>query len=215
MYAKDYMTRIVETIHPDDYLVDVRKTMQERNLRHIPVVDNGKLVGIVSLNTIRDAAPSKATDLSIHEIHYLLSKMKIKDVMKKDVVTCGPEDHVEDVAKVMQTRRIGAVPVVEKGRLLGILTNAEMFLILMKILGMDSPGKRITIDMERGKGELLVDIVRSVKERGKFIKSLLSMESPRAGRQTVILHLDSSDMTEVIEDLETAGFDIQSVDEVG
>ncbi|MDT8395485.1 MAG: CBS domain-containing protein [bacterium] len=214
MYAKDYMTRIVETIHPDDYLVDVRKTMQERNLRHIPVVDNGKLVGIVSLNTIRDAAPSKATDLSIHEIHYLLSKMKIKDVMKKDVVTCGPEDHVEDVAKVMQTRRIGAVPVVEKGRLLGILTNAEMFLILMKILGMDSPGKRITIDMERGKGELLVDIVRSVKERGKFIKSLLSMESPRAGRQTVILHLDSSDMTEVIEALETAGFDIQSVDEV-
>jgi acetoin utilization protein AcuB len=140
--------------------------------------------------------------------------MRIRDVMKKNVITCGPGDHVEDVAKVMQTRRIGAVPVVEKGKLLGILTNDDMFRVLMKILGMDTPGKRITLEMERGRGELLVDIVKAVKMRGKFIKSLLSMESPHAGRQTVILHLDESDMSEVIEALREQGFEIQSVDEV-
>jgi acetoin utilization protein AcuB len=198
MLAKDYMTRNVVTCHPDDFLIDVRKVMQEQGLRHIPVVDEEKLVGIVSLNTIRDAAPSKATDLSIHEIHYVLSKMRIRDVMKKKVITCGPGDHIEDVARVMQEKRIGAVPVVEKGRLLGVLTNDDMFLILMKILGMDTPGKRITLEMERGRGELLVDIVKTVKSRGKFIKSLLSVESPHPGRQTVILHLDGSDMSEVV-----------------
>jgi acetoin utilization protein AcuB len=214
MFARDYMTRNVVTIHPDDYLIDVRKRMLEEGVRHVPVVDDGKLVGIVSLNTIRDAAPSKATDLSIHEIHYLLSKMRIRDVMKKNVVTCGPDDHVEDVAKVMQSKRIGAVPVVEKGRLLGVLTNDDMFRILMKILGMDTPGKRITFEMERGQGEHLVDIVKAVKSRGKFIKSLLSVESPHPGRQTVILHLDESDMTEVVEDLKSQGLDIESVDEV-
>jgi acetoin utilization protein AcuB len=214
MLAKDYMTKTVGTVHPGDYLVDVRKSMQDQGVRHIPVVDDGKLVGIVSLNTIRDAAPSKATDLSIHEVHYLLSKMKIREVMKKDVVTCGPDDHVEDIAKIMQTRRIGAVPVVDKGQLVGILTNDDMFRILMKMLGMDTPGKRITLEMERGQGEKLVDIVRAVKDRGKFIKSFLSMESPHPGRQTVILNLDDSDVSEVLDALTGLGFDIQSVDEV-
>ena len=214
MLAKDYMTRNVVTVNPQDYLVDVRKSMQDQGVRHIPVIDGGKLVGIVSLNTIRDAAPSKATDLSIHEVHYLLSKMKISEVMKRDVITCGPEDHVEDIAKIMQTKRIGAVPVVEKGQLLGILTNDDMFRILMKMLGMDTPGKRITLEMERGRGEKLVDIVRTFKDKGKFIKSLLSMESPHSGRQTVLLNLDDSDMEEVIDALVDLGFDIQSVDDV-
>ncbi len=214
MFARDYMTKAFVTVHPDDLLVDVRKSMQEKGLRHIPVVDGDRLVGIVSLNSIRDAAPSKATDLSIHEVHYLLSKMRIRDVMKKEVISCGPEDHVEDVARIMQDRRIGAVPVVEAGRVVGLLTNDDMFRILMKILGMDTPGKRITLEMERGRGELIVDIVRVVKGRGKFIKSFLSMESPHPGRQTVILHLDESDMGEVVAELESAGFEIQSVDEV-
>ena len=214
MLAKDYMTRNVVTVHPQDYLVDVRKSMQDQGIRHIPVVDSGKLVGIVSLNTIRDAAPSKATDLSIHEVHYLLSKMKISEVMKRDVITCGPGDHVEDVAKIMQTKRIGAVPVVEKGQLVGILTNDDMFRILMKMLGMDTPGKRITLEMERGRGEKLVDIVRAVKDKGKVIKSLLSMESPHPGRQTVLLNLDESEMDEVVDALAELGFDIQSVDDV-
>lgn len=214
MFARDYMTRTVVTVHPDDYLVDVRKSMQDQGIRHIPVVDGGRLVGIVSLNTIRDAAPSKATDLSIHEVHYLLSKMKIREVMKKEVVTCGPDDHVEDVAKIMQTRRIGSVPVVDKGKLVGILTNVDMFRILMKMLGMDTPGKRITLEMEQAQGDKLVEIVRAVEDRGKFIKSFLSMESPRPGRQTVILNLDRSDMEEVVKALADLGFDIQSVDDV-
>lgn len=214
MYAHDYMTKAVVTAAPDDLVVDVQKIMKQQGIRHVPVLEGSSLVGIVSLNSLRDAAPSKATDLSMHEIHFLLSKMKIKDVMKTDVVTCGPDDHVEDIAKEMQTKRIGAVPVVGKGKLLGMLTNDDMFRILMKILGMDSPGWRITLEMGRGKGEQLVDIVKSVKSRGKFIKSFLSIESPHPGRQTVILHLDSSDMSEVVEELKGLGFDIQAVDEI-
>ncbi len=214
MHAVDYMTKAVVTAAPGDLVMDVQKIMQQQGVRHIPVVDEGELVGIVSLNSLRDASPSKATDLSMHEIHYLLSRMEIRDVMKTEVVTCGPLDHVEDVAKIMQTKRIGAVPVVDRGRLLGILTNDDMFGILMKILGMDSPGRRITILMERGRGELLVDIVKAVKAKGKFIKSFLSMESPQPGRQTVILHLDDSEMEKVVSDLKEKGFEVQAVDEV-
>ncbi len=214
MLVSDYMTRTVVTAQAGDLVIDVQRMMQEQGMRHVPVVDGNNLVGIVSLNSLRDAAPSKATDLSIHEVHYLLSKMKIKDVMKKDVITCSPSDHVEDVARIMQTRRIGAVPVVEGKNLVGILTNDDMFRILMKILGMEGPGKRITMEMERGKGELLVDIVKAVKGRGKFIKSLLSVESPKPGRQTVILHLDPTEMGEVVDDLRGQGFEIHAVDEV-
>jgi len=214
MLAQDYMTKSVVTAHPDDLVMDVHKMMQDEGVRHVPVVEKGDLVGIVSLNSLRDAAPSKATDLSVHEVNFLLSKMVIKDVMKKDVLTCGPDAHVQDVARIMQTRRIGAMPVVDGGKLKGMLTNDDMFRILMKILGMEGPGKRITMEMERGRGELLVDIVRSVKGRGKFIKSLVSIESPKPGRQTVLLHLDPSDMTEVLDDLKELGFDIQMVDEI-
>lgn len=214
MHAVDYMTKAVVTAAPGDLVVDVQKTMRQQGIRHIPVIDDEKLVGIVSLNSLRDATPSKATDLSMHEIHYLLSKMKIRDVMKTEVVTCGPHDHVEDIARIMQTKRIGAVPVVDKDRLLGILTNDDMFRVLMKILGMDSPGWRITIQMDRGRGELLVDIVKAVKDRGKFIKSFLSIESPQPGRQTVILHLDKSEMDEVVSALKELGFEVQAVDEV-
>ncbi|UCF31275.1 MAG: CBS domain-containing protein [bacterium] len=214
MLARDYMTKTVVTAKQDDLVIDVQRMMLEQGFRHVPVVDGDSLVGIVSLNSLRDAAPSKATDLSIHEVHYLLSKMRIRDVMKREVITCGPDDHVEDVALIMQTRRIGAVPVVDGKKLVGILTNDDMFRILMKILGMEGPGKRITMEMERGRGELLVDIVKAVKSRGKLIKSLLSIESPKPGRQTVILHLDSSGMEEVVDDLKSRGFDIHAVDEV-
>ncbi|NOY87744.1 MAG: CBS domain-containing protein [Deltaproteobacteria bacterium] len=214
MFARDYMTKAIATVHPDDLVIDVAKTMQHEGIRHVPVVENGRLVGIVSRNTLRDASPSKATDLSKREINFLLSKMKVREVMKKEVITCGPDAHVEDVARTMQTKRIGAMPVVEKGKLLGILTNNDMFRILMKILGMDGPGVRITLEIGRGRGELLVDIVKAAKDEGKTIKSLVSIESPLPGRQTVILHLDASDMTEVLGTLKSRGFEIISVDEV-
>jgi acetoin utilization protein AcuB len=214
MFAHDYMTREVLTCAPDDLVIDVRRRMQEAGIRHVPVVVRGKLVGLVSLNTLRDAAPSRATDLSIHEVHYLLSKMRIEDVMKKDVVTCGPDDHIEDIARLMQRKGIGCVPVVEAGRLAGILTNNDMFRILMRILGMEDAGVRITLEMPRDKADALVDLVRAVKGRGKVIKSLLSVESPHPGRQMVILHLDSSDMGAVVEDLKAQGLAIERVDRV-
>ena len=214
MLARDYMTKAVAIAHPDDLVIDVGNTMKSEGIRHVPVVEAGQLVGIVSRNTLRDASPSKATDLSKREINFLLSKMKIREIMKKDVITCGPDSHVEDVARTMQTKRIGAMPVVENGQLIGILTNNDMFRILMKILGMEGPGNRITMEIGRGKGELLVDIVKAAKDQGKTIKSLVSIESPLPGRQTVILHLDPSDMTDVLDTLEGKGFEIKSVDEV-
>ncbi len=214
MLARDYMTKAVATAHPDDFVIDVAKTMQTEGIRHVPVVEKGQLVGIISRNTLRDAAPSKATDLSKREINFLLSKMKVSEIMKKDVITCSPDSHVEDVAHTMQTRRIGAMPVVEGEKLLGILTNNDMFRILMKILGMEGAGVRITLEIARGKGELLVDIVEAAKDEGKTIKSLISIESPLPGRQTVILHLDDTDVTGVIEVLESKGFTVRSVNKI-
>jgi acetoin utilization protein AcuB len=212
MYAHDYMTREVVTCAPDDMVIDVRRRMQEHGIRHVPVVSRGRLAGLVSLNTLRDAAPSRATDLSIHEIHFLLAKMRIEDVMKRDVVTCGPRDHVEDIALLMHNKGIGCVPVVDGGRLVGILTNNDMFAILMRILGMEGAGVRITLEVPKGSPDALVELVRVVKTRGKTIKSLLSMESPHPGRQTVILHLDDSDMAAVAEDIAALGMTIERVD---
>ncbi len=214
MFAHDYMTREVVTCGPEDLVIDVRKRMQEQGIRHVPVVEKGRLVGLVSLNTLRDAAPSRATDLSIHEIHFLLSKMLIRDVMKTEVVTCGPDDHVEDIARLMQTKRIGSLPVVEKGRLVGILTNDDMFRVLMRILGMDEPGWRITLEVDKNRSDALVELVRTVKERGRTIKSLLSVTSPHPGKQMVILHLDSAEPSAVVEELKAQGMSIERLDQV-
>ena len=135
MYIRDYMKSPVITATKDTLLDDALRTMHENSIRRLPVVENGKLVGLVTRNILREAAPSSAIPLSIWGAHYQLAKMKVRDVMITDVITVKADNTIEEVAILSEKHRIGTFPVVnDKGNLVGILTNTDLLHLMVKLL---------------------------------------------------------------------------------
>jgi acetoin utilization protein AcuB len=113
-------------------MLEAHRTMREKHVRRMPVVRKGKVVGIITRSDIRQAEPSEATSLNVWEINYLLSRLMVKDIMTKDVVTIRADDTIKTAASLMYQNRIGALPVVdEDGRLQGIITESDIFRILI------------------------------------------------------------------------------------
>jgi len=129
--VKDWMIKDVVVAEPDTLMLDAHKLMREKGIRRMPVVKNGKVVGIVTRSDVRKAQPSSATTLNVWEMNYLLAKLELKDIMTRDVVTISPNDTIKKAAELMHDRQIGALPVVEDGRIVGIITESDIFRILV------------------------------------------------------------------------------------
>ena len=135
MYVRDFMKKAVITVTPETLLGDALMTMHEKHIRRLPVVDNGKLVGLVTRHGMREAIPESVVPLTIWGIHYQLSKMKVRDVMIIDVITVKPDNTIEEVAILSEKHKIGTFPVVDDGgNLMGILTNTDLLHIMIKLL---------------------------------------------------------------------------------
>jgi acetoin utilization protein AcuB len=148
MLVGERMTRRPITVGPDVPISEALSLMREEKVRRLPVLDKaGKLVGIVSEKDLLYASPSPATSLSIHELHYLLSKIKVKDVMKKNVITVQEDTPLEEVARVMGDNAIGCAPVMREGDLVGIITETDIFKILTEMMGARTQGVRLTLNI--------------------------------------------------------------------
>jgi len=134
MKVRDVYTRGAIVVDPNTSAPQARKVMEEHKIRRLPVVDGGKLVGIVTLTDLLKAAPSPATSLSVWELHYLLDRVKVSEIMTKDVVTTTPDADLREVARVMADRKIGGLPVVEDGQVVGMITESDVFRALVKLL---------------------------------------------------------------------------------
>ncbi|MDZ7707873.1 MAG: CBS domain-containing protein [Trueperaceae bacterium] len=135
MLVREFMHSEPVTISPDTPLLEAEWRMQEGGFRHLPIVDgDDRLVGIVSDRDLREAAPSDATVLSRQELTYLLSRLKVKDVMTKPVLTARPAEPAEAAAIRMRENKVGALPVVDDERLVGIVTTADMLDALVRAL---------------------------------------------------------------------------------
>jgi len=135
MNVRDYMKSPVSTVTPDTLIDNAMETMREKHVRRLPVAENGKLVGLVTRNTIRDATPSPSTALTLWGLHYQLSCMKVRDVMITDVIVVHPDDTIKEVLAISEKHRIGTFPVVDdNGNLVGILTGTDLLHIMVKLL---------------------------------------------------------------------------------
>lgn len=131
--VKDWMTTEVISIEPETSIIDADEIMREHGVRRLPVIKNGRLVGIVTKGDIREASPSDATVLSIWEVNYLIAKLKVQRVMTKDVMTITPDADIVDAADIMLNKKISGLPVVDaSGKLLGIITESDIFRMLVK-----------------------------------------------------------------------------------
>ncbi len=130
--VQDWMTANPITIVPRTTLPDAHKLMQASKIRRLPVVDNGRLVGIVTLGDVREAQPSDANTLSIFELNYLLSKLTVDRIMTRNPLTIAPHATIREAARLMLEHKIGGLPVMEQGRVVGIITESDIFRVLVQ-----------------------------------------------------------------------------------
>jgi acetoin utilization protein AcuB len=132
LLVRDWMVSDVVSVDPHEPMLSAHKLMREKNIRRLPVVENNKVVGIMTRSDVRQAQPSSATTLNVWEMNYLLAKLQVQDVMSKSVITLSPEDTIRTAATLMHENRFGALPVVDaQGNLVGIITESDIFRILI------------------------------------------------------------------------------------
>jgi len=148
MLVQHWMTRDVVTIEAETPFLEARLILKEKRIRHLPVVDHGKLIGVVTDRDLKEAAPSGATTLDVYELNYLLLKMKVRDLIKRDPITIKPTNSVEKAAFLMHKHKIGCLPVVDQaGMLVGLITETDLMAVMVEILGYEEKGTRIAFEV--------------------------------------------------------------------
>jgi acetoin utilization protein AcuB len=167
MLVRDYMTRHPVMVEPEMSIVEAQGIMAEAKVRHLPVIESGKrLVGLVTRERMR-IPPTELASLNVWEITRLLSNLTIKDVMAKreQVVTVEPDAPLEKAAQIMVENKVGCLPVLEEGVVVGIITETDLLALLMEMMATRVPGVRVTIRMPNVRGEL-AKLVAAISAQG-------------------------------------------------
>jgi acetoin utilization protein AcuB len=206
MFVRDYMSVNPITIGPEDSVGDALQLLESHAIRRLPVVFQGRIVGLVTNLDLLKASPSPATSLSIHEINYLYPKIKIKDVMTKDPITIRPDMVIEEAAVVMRENKIGTLLVQQQGKLIGLITESDLFKVFIDIFGFHYAGSRIAVAVEDDIGELgkIADLISSMAVN---IISVVVIRVNEGGAHLVLrLKTDSGDA--VRAKLEENGYNV-------
>ncbi len=208
MRIRDVMTKNPIIVDSETLVLDAQKIMQEHNIRRLPVLDKGKLVGIVTKHDLLQASPSPATSLSIHELNYLLARMKVKEIMKKNPMTLSPDTPFEEALKIGQDKKIGSFPVVENGKLVGIATESDIVRFLTHALGIREEGSRVTIEGLGGKLGDLEKIIAIANQHQTIILSMISLQRPEKKDWMIVLRLKTTNPDPIVRDFKKAGFNV-------
>jgi acetoin utilization protein AcuB len=199
MLIRDIMRSPAVSISPEITLQDAYRTMRERDIRHLPVVEGGKLVGVVTDRDLRLATsalvPSPVSPQS-----------RVSAVMSMDPLTADPSDPVEDAARTMRERKIGCLPVMDDGRLIGIVTGLDLLDALMRLTGVHKPSGRLEVRLPDNPGEL-ARLTSFVSHRHLNIHSILTYPDDPDSVRTV-LRIGSIETRLLAEDLRRAGFNV-------
>jgi acetoin utilization protein AcuB len=206
MYVYDIMTTNVVTIPSSTSIADAKRIMEAHRIRRLPVVDKGKLVGMVTERRLESVSPSKATSLSVWELSYLLNKTSVKEIMERNVVTVSPDMSAEESLAIAQGHKVGALVVIEDGRVVGIATTNDFFYkIVNPILGLGQPGTRIEV-IGAGETKALQEIISTVNKLGLEITTLHIEQLPEAIKKDVCVHIKSEDVSQLITELKGKGY---------
>jgi len=208
MLVRKKMKKDLITITRDERMTMARKIMKEKNIRHLPVVDGKKLVGLLTNMDIRKAEASPATSLEIRELHYLLDKLTVGEIMTRNVISISPDISVEEATTLLHDNKIGCLPVVEDGNLVGMLTEDDVMEILIEVMGMKEKGSRLEVVVEDKPGAL-ADVTRIIKEHNVNIISVVTDIADEAGKRVVVFKLKTFYFEPIKKALEAGGFPVQ------
>jgi len=208
MRVRDIMTSNLITISSDTLMVEAGKIMEFHRIERLPVVDKGRLVGIVTKNIMERAFPSQATSLTRWELSHLLSRMKVKEIMKRGVVTIDADATVECAIATAQSKGVGSLPVMQGEHVVGIVTTNDFFYkILNPVMGIGEGGSRISV-YEAGEVEQIGKVMECLSKNGVGVKALGTVARPDAEKNDLLVHLDVEDPTQVIAELRNLGFSV-------
>ena len=211
MYVRDIMTTNVITIPGSTSIIDAKRIMEAHKCRRLPVVDKGKLVGVVTKDGLERVALPETISRDIWELSYSfvsLYRTQVKKIMKKNVVAVTPDMTVEEAVALAQARKVGALVVVEDNQVVGIATTNDFFYrVVNKVLGVGEPGTRIEV-AEGGEGKPLEEIVSCINKYGLNITSLHIIALPEATKKDVVVHVDSEDVNQLVTELRDKGYKV-------
>lgn len=211
MQIKEFMSKNVVTVGEDQSVLEVRNIMAEHNFRRVPVVDDIKRIkGILTAGDVGRATPSDASTLSKYEANYILGKLKIKDLMTKNVVTVKEDDEIERAAYLMYQNKFGVLPVVDAdNKLCGIVADSDILKVFVDILGYATSSTKITIDVSDKVG-VIADLGTIFKNRGVNIISVLSRAVGQEKKE-VMIRADLTNAMDIIEEIRDAGYNITDI----
>ncbi len=190
MLVKNWMSKPAVTIDANDFMNDAIKLLKHQNIKMLPVLEKGKLVGIVTDRDLKRASASDATSLEIHELLYLISKIKIKEIMTKNPITVPQDYTVEETAEILLKHNISGVPVVDRYHdVVGTITQNELFRILISLTGAEKRGIQFGVEVEDRPGSIkeVTDIIREYG--GRMASILTSYDMAPEGFRRVYIRM--------------------------
>lgn len=211
MYLRDIMTTDVITIPSNTTIMDAKRIMGAHKLKRIPVVNRGKLVGIITKKSLEKVAPPEPNPRDLLEFSYNIARLyrtPIRDIMQKDVVTATPDMTAEQAVWLAQQKKVGALVVVEDKQVVGIATTNDFFYkILNRILGIDEPGTRLEI-AGGGEGKALEEIISCLNGADQNITTLHIYKRRGRAKKNLVIHLDSLDVEQCMAELKNKGYKV-------
>ncbi|HIE39333.1 MAG TPA: CBS domain-containing protein [Anaerolineales bacterium] len=202
MLVRDRMSPDPITVTPDTSVKETLELLRSRPFRHLPVVDEeGRLVGITTEKSLVYASPTSDLSLSVFEVDYLLSRMRVEQVMAREVITVSPDLPVEEAARVMIDHRIGCLPVVEEGKLVGIISDTDIFRVFVEGLGGGHPSLRVTVIIPERVGSL-AQVVDCIAGIGGNIHSLGTFWGDRPEDRIIAFRVEQVDRDTLIQALQ-------------
>lgn len=213
MYIKSIMKKDLNTIHPETPFYEARWIIQEKGIRHLPVVDQSRrLVGLVTNFDIRSAAPAD-TSLSLQDLQFVLGKLRVSSFMTpvEKLVTVTPDTIIEKAVQLMFERKVSCLPVLNNGQeLLGLVTETDIMATFVDIMGLKSKGTRLAILLEDEPGKLF-GALEVIKNHNVNVISICSPTSTVEGKRQVVFRLKTQEYEKIVKDLEKMGYTIESV----
>ncbi len=209
LLVRNWMTQIIATLSPEASVAEALTLCRERRVRHIPILEEGRLVGTVSDRDLRDASPA----LGDPERARALRELRVGDVMTREVSTVDPQDSIENAAQEMYELKIGSLPVVEEGpavgdeELLGIITSSDALRALVTLAGLPEAGCRVEVRTPNRSG-ILAEVAGEIRELGVDVVSVLADPDRRSGNRTMVFQLATADPSDIMRSLKGAGYEV-------
>lgn len=212
MLIGERMSHPVISITKDMPIHDAMVLFKTQSIRRAPVLQDGRLIGIVSDKDLFNASPSQVTSLSVWELNYLLSKITVEEVMTREVLTVQVDTPIEEAARLMADKKIGGLPVLKSGQVVGIITETDLFKIFLELLGARTVGVRVAVVVKDQPGQL-ANVTKAISEAGGNFISFGQFFGTDASTVQITFKVAGMKLEEVRKVLESAGLKVGDIRE--